>query len=69
MLPECTLSPSYAAVTVIEFGGVIEGVYDTIQLPDESMQDDGTNVPPAFPSLHDTVPVGRVDEPATATVS
>ena len=30
-------------------------------LPDKMVQDDGANEPPAFPSFHDTVPVG-IDE-------
>jgi hypothetical protein len=38
---------------------VIEtGVYTVVQLPDESVQEVGLNVPPKFPSLHDTMPVG-----------
>jgi len=35
-------------------------VYTVVQLPDDIVQEDGLNVPPLFPSLHDTVPVGVV---------
>ena len=37
-------------------------MYDTVQLPDESVQDGELNMPPVFPSLHDMVPVGVVGE-------
>ena len=33
-----------------------------VQLVDESVQDDELNIPPAFPSLHDIIPVGVVGE-------
>jgi hypothetical protein len=36
-------------------------VYDIIQLPAESVQEDELNAPPAL-SLQDTLPVGTVDE-------
>ena len=32
------------------------------QPPDDSVHEDGLNVPPVFPSLHDTVPVVIVVE-------
>ena len=33
------------------------GVYTVVQSPDDSVHEIGLNVPPAFPSLQDTVPV------------
>ena len=33
-------------------------VYVTEQTPEDTLQEDGLNVPPAFPSLQDMVPVG-----------
>lgn len=72
VLPACTLSPPYTAVTITEFGEFIAGVYVTTQLPDKMVQDDGTNEPPTFPSFHDTIPVGILDElneEDTATVN
>ena len=71
-LPECVLSPLFVAVIVTEIGDDAEGVYDTVQTLDESVQVVGLNVPPTFPSLHDTVPMGMVwelDVSAIATVS
>ena len=44
------------------FGWFADGVYDTVQLPDESVQEGELNVPPILPSLHDTVPVGMIVE-------
>ena len=41
-------------------GGLAPGVYVTVQLPDKSVHEDGLNAPPAFSSLHETVPVGAV---------
>lgn len=52
-------------------GGFVPGVYVTVQILDESVHEDGLNVPPVFPSLHDTVPVGmvgRLEVSATDTV-
>jgi hypothetical protein len=43
-----------------------------VQSLDDSVQEDGLNVPPALPSLHDTEPVGVVGEvelSATAAVN
>src|SRR5574340_197435 len=57
-LPEYPLFAANVAVTVTEFDAFVDGVYVTAQLPDESIQEDGLNVPPRFPSLHVTVPVG-----------
>jgi len=34
-----------------------DGVYIVVQSPDDSVHEVGLNVPPTFPSLHDTVPV------------
>jgi len=42
-------------------GALADATYVAVQLESESIQEDGLNVPPALPSLHDTVPVG-VDE-------
>jgi hypothetical protein len=39
-----------------------DGVNTVVQSPDDSVQEGGLNVPPALPSLHDTVPVGVVGE-------
>lgn len=33
-----------------------------MQVPDASVQEDGLNVPPALPLLHNTVPVGKDGE-------
>jgi hypothetical protein len=47
-------------------------VYDTVQVPDERVQDEGLNVPPRLPSLQVTVPaviVGKVDVSMTLTVN
>ncbi len=47
-------------------GGVMDGAYDVMQLPDDNVHDAGSNVPPAPLSLHDTVPVvarGRAWKP------
>ena len=60
-LPECEMSPPYVAFTVIEFEEDVDGVYDTVQALNERLHEAGLNVPPAFPSLHDTVPVGLGD--------
>ena len=39
----------------------MEGVYDVVQLPDDNVQGDALNVPPAPLSLHEIVPVGVAD--------
>ena len=62
LLPECALSPPYVAVTVMELGEFAAGVNTVVQSPDDSVHEEGLNVPPAVPSLHDTVPVGAVGE-------
>jgi len=47
------------------------GVYIVVQLPNDNVQEDGLNVPPLFPSLHDTVPAGiiELELPAIFTVN
>ena len=60
-LPECEMSPSYVAFTVIDFEEDVDGVYNTVQALNERLHEAVLNVPPAFPSLHDTVPVGLGD--------
>ena len=55
------MSPPYVAFTVIEFEEDANGVYDTVQALNERLHEAGLNVPPAFPSLHDTVPAGLGD--------
>lgn len=72
MLPECALFPAYWAVIVSEFGGLSDGVYDTEQEAEDKLQKDKLNVPPAPPSLHDTMPsgmVGRLDVSVTVAVN
>ena len=45
-------------------GGLKGGSYDTVQLADdESVQEDGINIPPMLPSFQETIPVGVVGEP------
>lgn len=39
-------------------GELDEGVYDTLQEPEETVHEEALNAPPAPPSLHDTEPVG-----------
>lgn len=43
-------------------GELGDGVYVVVQLPDASVQEDGLNVPPALPLLHNIVPVGEEGE-------
>jgi len=47
------------------------GAYVVVQLPDDSVQEEGLKVPPLFPSLQDTVPVGmlKLELPAIVTVN
>ena len=47
---------------VIEFGELDDGVYVVVHVPDDKVHADELNVPPAFPSLHDTIPLGDVGE-------
>lgn len=57
---------------VTEEGGLVEGVYDVVQLPDDNAHDGGLNVPPASLSFHSRVPVGVAVEfevSLTVTVS
>ena len=56
---------------VIAFGGFPEGVYVTVHEPEEDReQEDGLNVPPPIPSLHDTELIGVVGElEVSATVA
>src|SRR5574337_1194644 len=42
----------------MSFTKLIGGVYDTMQLPDNSAHIVELNAPPTLPSLHDIVPVG-----------
>jgi hypothetical protein len=47
-------------------------VYDTVQVPDERMQEAGLNIPPRLPSLQDMEPVGvscESDVSVTLTVN
>ena len=44
------------------FGELEGGSYDTLQLPDESVHEDGLNVPPMLPSFQETLPVRVVGE-------
>lgn len=72
MLPECALFPPYSAVIVIEFGGLSDGVYDTEHEAADKLQKGRLNVPPALPSLHDTMPsgiIGRLDVSVTRAVN
>ncbi len=51
---------------------VVPEVYDVVQLPDDSIQEGGWNVPPLLPSLHVTLPirlVGEAELSATVTVN
>ena len=51
-------------------GGLDDGVYDTLQPPDDRIHVAELNVPPAPLSLHDTVPVvvvGALDVSVTCT--
>lgn len=41
-------------------GGLVEGVYDVVQLPDDRAHAAGLNVPPAPLSLNNMVPVAVV---------
>lgn len=71
-LPECVPSPPYVAVTVTWFADDVDGVYDTMHALDERTQETGLNVPPAFSSLHDTVPVtgsGELEVSASVAVN
>ena len=49
----------------------VDGVYVVAQLPEDRVQEVGLNVPPLFPSLQDTIPVGisELELPATVTVN
>jgi len=63
-------SPLYIAVMVTE-PGVVDGVYVTVQLPEDSVHGRPLKVPPALPSLQLTVPLGvvAVPEEVSATVA
>lgn len=43
-------------------GELVAGVYDVVQVPDVSVQDDVPNTPPVLPSLQVTTPVGMFCE-------
>jgi hypothetical protein len=47
---------------VIAFGGFADGVYETVHAPDDNVQEVWSNMPPPFPSLHDTELVGVIGE-------
>ncbi len=50
--------------------GIVESVYDVIQLPDDSVHAAGLNVPPAPLSLNNMVPVGVMgDAEVSVTVT
>ena len=65
------VSPLYVAVIVMEFVELEDGVYDVLHVFADKVHTDELNEPPAFPSLHDTIPVGIGDESDvdTATVN
>lgn len=54
----CMPSPPYVAVIVTLSGELVAGVYDVVQVPDVSVQEDLPNTPPVLPSLQVTTPVG-----------
>lgn len=47
---------------VIEFGAFAGGVYETVHAPDDNVHEVWSNIPPPFPSLHDTELVGVIGE-------
>ena len=56
------LSPEYVAFIVITFGGFPDAVYNAAHVPEESVHEVTLKLPPALPSLHETVPIGTVGE-------
>jgi hypothetical protein len=46
----------------MEFGALVDGVYDVVHVPDTSIHGDELKIPPVFPSFQVTLPVGVVGE-------